>query len=92
MDELTHKELLERVPPGTRVVVKDFETVDRQGTTRVQTPEIELHCNQCNGERFFAPTEVGTFIGKREPTDTFLVYLCRNCRKSRNSNLHYKQN
>lgn len=82
MDELTQKELLERVPPGTRVLVKDFEDVDRQGTARVRTPEIEMHCTQCNGERFFAATEVGAFAGNRKPLDTFLTYVCRNCRKS----------
>ncbi len=82
MDELTQKEMLERLPPGTKVLVKDFETTDRQGIVRVHTPEIELHCTQCNGERFFAAREVGTFAGQREPLDTFLNYVCRNCRKS----------
>jgi len=82
MDEITQKEMLERVPPGTRVLVNDFETEDRQGTIRVRTPEIELHCTQCNGDRFFAATEAGAFAGKRQPLDIFLVYICRNCRKS----------
>lgn len=83
MNELTQRELLERVPPGTKVLVADIESSDRQGTTRIRTPEIELHCPQCNGPRFFAATEAGSYIiGNREPFDAFLTYECRNCRKS----------
>jgi len=81
MDTSTLKELLERAPPGKEALVSDFEASDRQGTIRVRTPEVELHCTQCNGDRFFAATEQGQFIGKREATDTFLTYVCRNCRK-----------
>lgn len=82
METVTQQELLERTPPGKGVIVSDFEGADRQGMPRVRLPEITLHCNQCTGDRFFAPTEQGDFIGKREPTDTFLNYICRNCRKS----------
>ena len=82
MDTLTQQEFLEQAPPGKVALVSDFETTDRQGTTRARTPEITLHCAQCNGDRFFAPTEQGAYIGKREETDTFLTYICRNCRKS----------
>lgn len=81
MDTFTLQELLERAPPGKVALVSNFEATDRQGTSRVRTPEIELHCTQCNGERFFAATEQGQFLGKREATDTFLTYSCRNCRK-----------
>lgn len=81
MDTSTLQELLERAPPGKAALVSDFEALDRQGTCRVKTPEIELHCAQCNGDRFFAPTEQGQFVGKRQATDTFLNYVCRNCRK-----------
>lgn len=82
MEELSQKEFLERVPPGTKVVASDLESEDRQGTVRIRTPEIELHCPQCNGQRFFAATETSSYIGKREPFDAFLTYVCRNCRKS----------
>jgi hypothetical protein len=82
METVTQQELLERTPPGKAVLISDFEAADRQGMTRVRTPEITLHCGQCSGDRFFAPTEQSDFIGKREPTDTFLNYVCRNCRKS----------
>lgn len=81
METSTFQELLERAPPGRAALVPDFESLDRQGTRRVKTPEIELHCTQCNGDRFFAPTEQGDFIGSRKSTDTFLNYVCRNCRK-----------
>lgn len=82
MDTITQQELLEQTPPGKVVLVSDFEMTDRQGTTRARTPEITLHCNQCSGDRFFAPTEQGAYVGKREATGTFLTYICRNCRKS----------
>ena len=82
MDTLTQQELLEAAPPGKEVLVSDFDATDRQGTARARTPEIELHCSQCNGDRFFAPTQQGAFVSKREVTDTFLAYVCRNCRKT----------
>lgn len=82
MDELTQKELLEAVPPGKKVFVKDFESNNRQGNVCVRTPEIELHCPQCNGERFFAATDNGEYAGARKSMDTFLTYVCRNCRRA----------
>lgn len=82
MDALQQKEFLERTPPGTKVHINDFEANDRQGTTRVRTPEIELHCTQCNGQRFFAATATSAYIGERKPVDAFLDYVCRNCRRS----------
>ena len=82
MDALQQKEFLERTPPGTKIFVRDFEVNDRQGHRRVRTPEIELHCTQCNGQRFFAPTDEAAYIGERKPVDTFLDYLCRNCRRT----------
>lgn len=82
MEELTQREFLERVPPGTKVNVTDLAAEDRQGTVRIRTPEIELHCPQCNGQRFFAATEAEKYIGNFEPFDAFLTYVCRNCRKS----------
>ena len=82
MDALQQKEFLERTPPGTKILVTDFEANDRQGHRRVRLPEIELHCPQCNGQRFFAPTSEGAYLGERKPVDTFLDYLCRNCRRT----------
>jgi hypothetical protein len=82
MDELTQKEFLEAVPPGRKVFVKDFESSNRQGNVCVRTPEIELHCPNCNGERFFAATETGDLASNRKPKNTFLNYVCRNCRRS----------
>jgi hypothetical protein len=82
MDTLTQQELLEQAPPGRMALVSNFEAPDRQGTIRINVPEITLHCSECNGDRFFASTEQGAFVGKRESTDTFLNYVCRNCRRS----------
>lgn len=82
METVTQQELLERTPPTKSVLVSDFEAMDRQGLARIRTPEITLHCGQCSGDRFFAPADQGGFVGKREATDIFLTYICRNCRKS----------
>src|SRR5574337_1229590 len=82
MDNITQKEFLERTPPGAKVLVADFEAADRQGHQRVRTPEIELHCTQCNGQRFFAPSNSGAYLDERKPVDTFLDYVCRNCRRT----------
>lgn len=82
MDTLTQQELLEKIAPGKAVLVSDFEATDRQGTARVRTPEITLHCKECGGDRFFAPTAQSAFVGDRKSNDSFLTYMCRNCRKS----------
>jgi hypothetical protein len=81
MDEINQKEFLESIPPGAKMQVNDLETTDRSGTTRASTPEIELHCSVCNGQRFFAATKNTDYIGNREPINLFLSYVCRNCRK-----------
>lgn len=81
MDTLEQKEFLERTPPGTKVLIADFEASDRQGHQQVRMPGIELHCSQCNGQRFFAPSGSAAYVGcERNPVNTFLDYFCRNCR------------
>jgi hypothetical protein len=82
MDELQQKEFLERTPPGTKVHVTDFEATDRQGIPHMRMPEIELHCAQCNGQRFFAPQVSGAYVRERQPVDAYLDYYCRNCRRA----------
>lgn len=82
MDPLTLQEFLEQMPPGKIVFVSDFEESEYEGMERVRTPEITLHCDKCGGDRFFEPTGEGEFVGHRAATDTFLNYICRNCRKS----------
>jgi hypothetical protein len=83
MKELTKKEFLERVPPGTKVHVTDLKEKNEVGFVHVRTPEIELHCPQCKGQRFFASTTRSSIpIDNLKPFDAFLTYICRNCRKS----------
>lgn len=82
MDELQQKEFLERTPPGTKVQVTDFVTTDRLGVPQMRIPEIELHCAQCNGLRFFASANSGIHLGELSPVDTYLYYTCRNCRRT----------
>jgi hypothetical protein len=80
MDELTQKEFLERTPPGTQVTVRDLEIKDANLNTVVRTPDIELHCPVCAGQRFFTASERGTYLSGK-PFDDFLHYFCRNCRR-----------
>jgi hypothetical protein len=80
MDKLKQKEFLERIPPNTEVFISDFEAQHKDGWTRVAVPAIELHCDKCQGLRFFAPTENGKTINDHKPFDAFLEYVCRNCR------------
>jgi hypothetical protein len=82
MQEHTHREFLERVPPGTKVFVSDLEFVSQQLQNSLRTPDIELHCINCAGTRFFAYLGSPTYIGKREPLSLFLSYHCRNCRST----------
>lgn len=80
MDQHTHREFLERVPPGTKVVVSDLEQENPQVQRTLRTPDVELHCSHCGGARFFAHLGSQTFIGNRMPVSLFLIYHCRNCR------------
>lgn len=81
MDTLSQQELLQKAPPGKTSFVSNFE-LRSQGTTRARAPEITLHCETCIGDRNFAPIRPGETVDKEVDTDIFLIYLCRNCRKS----------
>lgn len=81
MDERTQTEFLGRIPPGTKVYISDMVKVDRLGKPKVASPDVELHCDVCGGPRFFYSSEGGADINN-SGTDDFLVYRCRNCRKS----------
>lgn len=82
MQEQNQKAFLEQTSPGVKVCVLDLETSAQDGMVRMRTPEIELHCATCNGIRFFAYLGTAAYIGKREPSSSFLNYLCRNCRRA----------
>lgn len=81
MDDHTQREFLERVPPGTRVQVTDLEVLDGQGVFRMATPEVELHCVQCGGTRFFSSWTKGETTFNKKSFHEFLHYHCRNCRR-----------
>lgn len=81
MDTLTQQELLERTPPGKTSLVSDF-SIEGRDLTRARTPEITLHCETCNGDRFFSVLNTGNILDKDVHNDIFLVYLCRNCQQS----------
>jgi hypothetical protein len=82
MSALSQKEFLERTPPGTKTHVSDLVDADRLGVFRAYTPELELHCDVCQGQRFFFCGQVAVNISDSKPFNTFLKYVCRNCGKS----------
>lgn len=71
---------LEELPPGSLVSCPDLvKFVATSGVYVLADPELQLHCDRCNGTRFFQAT-----IRFGQVRDTFengfLVYHCRNCR------------
>ena len=82
MDEKSLKEFFEKVPPGKKIIVVDFNE-----TTAVQTPispvEIFLHCETetCLGERIFART-TKEWVNTERPANVFVTYRCKNCSKT----------
>ncbi len=85
MKEVTLKEFLERISPGTKVMITKIISVDQYRPGTIITPDIEIHCPNCQGQRFFSPIPQvlgNRYIGDYKPFDIFLKYACRNCRKS----------
>lgn len=81
-------DFFERTPPGTWAIVEDVAT-PRLATTppsiysslhQPELPDIELHCESCDGQRTFATrSEFSVAEGKSE--QLFVCYVCRNCRR-----------
>lgn len=74
--EKTLGELLESVPPGAKCRVADIR--DWNGYSHVlQTPEVTLHCDKCEGDRFFS-TNDEIYVSAKF-SKGFLHYSCKNC-------------
>jgi hypothetical protein len=92
MDELTTREFLERTPPAKKAIVTDIEIESEElvlpghdhtrTVNRIRTPDIELHCLECKGVRFFKATKKGELLRIGEHKNDFLTYVCRNCQNS----------
>jgi hypothetical protein len=89
MDEpeaVTFARFLEEVPPSHERKVTDLTTrgpINSGGGKVVwalATPELQLHCDICNGPRFFRVTGSERIIGKASLN--YLTYRCDNCKRS----------
>lgn len=74
---------LESVAPGAPRIVSDLKVRDSQGVGHhVRTPDINLHCSSaaCGGVRTFESDSYVRIISS--PISEFLIYVCRNCKRS----------
>jgi hypothetical protein len=82
-EPISFTEFLESVPPSQTVRVGDLCTVEvvRVGSYsyRVNTPELRLHCDVCDGVRVFRFKE-GDRVPRRDLL-SFFVYKWSNCRQ-----------
>ena len=76
--ELSLKDFLETVPPGSRKIFSDKLTPHSSETYLLSFPTINLFCPHvhCGGVRLFEP-QGRAYIGKQN--DNFVSFICRNC-------------
>src|SRR5271157_4481656 len=81
---ITFKRFLETVHPSVEKQVSGLWHKQRTsgGTKYVEmlTPDLRLHCPNCNGERTFRCDQDYT-LTPDEPNGEFVTYLCSDCRK-----------
>jgi len=92
MNEHTLKEFLEIIPPGREIVLSEIVFPPTIIAAHVELPHLQLHCTspECEGIRFFSPKEgeydydyTRILLSKNDKkNDLFLVYECRNCKKT----------
>lgn len=85
LNEKEFAEFLQSTPPFTAIAIKDLAESKRtvHGATyyTIATPTIQLHCDQCEGTRFFQ-CRAEIVLREKIPDDLFLVYVCKNCNAS----------
>lgn len=78
---ITVREFLENVPPGGNPsVIQGLGGGNSYGGWSLQLPIIQLHCDKCDGLRFFGPTDVCEASPHPDGDNHFVGYLCQNCR------------
>jgi hypothetical protein len=81
------KAFLESVPPGKTVWLADkvgSQVTGMHGLTTsfyYDLPEIELHCDDCDGPRLFSSEDAKWWY--RGSSEHFLIYTCKNCERTR---------
>ncbi|MEQ1472644.1 MAG: hypothetical protein ABLQ96_02420 [Candidatus Acidiferrum sp.] len=82
----TFREFLETSPPDVSIVVRErvvgpfTGNYDRSIFYKLATPELDLHCENCNGTRSFISQENGAVLSKGLTFDE-LNYQCKNCKE-----------
>lgn len=88
IDTITFKAFLEQVHPGVRMKVDDLWKRSQVTTglgavnssaKQLQTPELRLHCQKCEGERTFRSLSGGNFSDSTKSADTSLLFFCGDC-------------
>jgi hypothetical protein len=83
---LTFAEFLTNTPPSELKVALEVYHLQRSGGgqyRQINTPELRLHCPECDGVRFFrfSDGEIALY-GDKIRTSTFLNYRCSNCQSA----------
>ena len=78
---MKQSEFLAKSHPGAESLISDVEISHGGVNPRLHTPDVELHCKECKGQRFFLCNQPSPFLSDKAPVNTFLTYTCRNCRK-----------
>jgi hypothetical protein len=75
----TFADFLESCGPDSTIYVSDLVNFKRTGYTILETPEIELHCENeiCDGVRRFRCTDTHYISGSVD--FEFVKYVCKNC-------------
>jgi hypothetical protein len=90
------KDFFESVPPGLSTEVSDLYITQKSqysSSNKINTPDLLLYCNFCNGDRYFE-CKYSPTINPNEYSNNYLVYVCRNCGKRRKTfavQIHYKE-
>jgi hypothetical protein len=71
-------EFLVKTPPETAEVVAHLAV--NTGAWQISRPELLLHCEACEGMRWFDCGDYSLFPKENQWVNGFLVYVCRNCK------------
>jgi hypothetical protein len=79
-------QFLESTPPYTLEQIADLfgegEISSGQWIYPLEKPDIQLHCETCQGPRYFQSIGDSIKVLNDRVRDAFLSYICRNCRQT----------
>jgi hypothetical protein len=82
----TFKEFLETCPPDVEMAVRErasgpYQTGTGRTFYRLHAPELDLHCEKCNGTRAFKFTRESAIALSKAVSFDELDYECKNCKE-----------